>query len=264
MATLLANYNEELNYFRRLFEADCRNRILFFRGESGVGKTSLLSVCLQEIKAQAHQLVHIPIQLRNSSVTVSEIFYRCGEYIGWPRLNQFRKEVSAFQETSVVNIQENRMLGQNQIEVALYAENPADRAHRQAALTNAWFSDLKAVPSPILVILDTYEDATTEVKEWIDGPFLARVARTPNLRVLLAGQKVPDSNNIEWGHCCQKRDLFGVHQASHWMPVIEAMNRQIEAPDPLSWMSGICHVLEGRPNAIMQIIEQLPERGTVS
>lgn len=261
MSSLLANYESERQFFQRILQPDCQERILLFIGESGTGKTTLLKACLEDTVIHEEKLKHVPIQLRQSAVGVSEIFYRLGGFMGWEHLGTFLKQVDAFQVMPTVHIQENRMIGQNQIEVALNTGNPTDRAHRRAALTNAWFSDLRSYPALLLMVLDTYEDANAELQEWIEGPFLARVAQSSNLRVLLAGQKVPDNNNIEWGHCCQKRDLFGVHEASHWMPIIRDMKRHIDAPDPLSWMAGICHILKGRPSAIMQVIEDLPQLG---
>jgi hypothetical protein len=60
--------------------------------------------------------------------------------------------------------------------------------------------------------MDTYEDATTDVQQWISGPFLARTAMVNQVRVLIAGQSVPDSNNIEWGQCSTttKYAIFGI------------------------------------------------------
>jgi hypothetical protein len=149
----------------------------------------------------------------------------------------------------------------NSIRVALQAESPADQEHRRAALTDAWFQDLRAFDHPVLMVLDTYEQATDAVTGWIDGPFLSRVAQARPLRVLLAGQKVPDINNIEWGHCCASHELLGVPDAEYWWPIVEAMNRRIDdVDDPKSWLVGVCHSFRGRPKEIMQIIEGLPHR----
>ena len=262
MTTVLANYGEHLALFRTLLADDCRQSVLLFRGESGVGKTALLNACVTEAKRKADEIHCVSIQLRYAYVSIAEIFYRLGGYIGWPHLANFMARVAAFQEAPTINIEKNWMVGQNHISVALHAESPADRQLRQAALTDAFFHDLRALSQPLLIVMDTYEDAHTEVQQWLDGPFLSRVAQTLQVRVLVAGQQVPDAHNIEWGFCCQAQDLYGVHEAAHWLPVVAAMNRIIPAPDPHSWLAGICHALKGRPNAIMQIIENLPQQET--
>jgi GTPase SAR1 family protein len=257
---LIADYDKERQLFHNLLAETCQQQILLFRGPSGCGKTTLINACLHSLTGQGRDTLHVPIQLRGTAVSVAEIFYRLGGRVGWDRLSRFVDQVAAWQEVPNVAVRDNRMLGQNQINVALQVANQVERAERRAALTNAWFADLQALSQPLLLVMDTYEQATTEVQEWIDGPLLARAAQAQQVRVLLAGQKVPDANNIEWGHCCQTCDLYGVHEAKHWLPIVEAMERVIDVRDPEMWLAGICHALDGRPKDIMQVIENLPRR----
>ncbi len=78
------------------------------------------------------------------------------------------------------------------------------------------------------------------------------------LKVVVAGQEVPDRNNIEWDDCCKFHKLYGVWEAKHWLPVVKAMKRRILVESELDWMAGICHALDGKPDAIMKIIQGLP------
>ena len=159
----------------------------------------------------------------------------------------------------------NRLIGfGHHIQATLQVENRADREERRAVLTENWFSDLSGYGSPLLIAFDTYEKAVPDVQDWIAGPFLARAADTHNLRVLIAGQQVPDTNNIDWGDCCVHHQLCGVPEAADWLPVVETMGRYVPAPDPLSWLAGVCHVLQGAPKDIMQVIEGLPVKEVVA
>jgi len=258
MTTLLADYDRERQAFQALLAPDCRERILLFHGESGCGKTHLLTACLEQVP---QTIPCAPIELRASAVGVAEIFYRSGSCLNWERLPHFTGRVAAMQGVPKVQIDNNLMQGDsNSIRVALQAGSPADQEHRRAALTDAWFQDLCAFDHPVLIVLDTYEQATDAVTAWIDGPFLSRVAQACPLRVLLAGQRVPDGNNIEWGHCCTAHHLYGVPDAVHWLPIVEALHRHIPFDDPLTWLAGMCHGLKGRPKEIMQVIEELPRR----
>ena len=197
-------------------------------------------------------------------MSVAEIFARSGHRLDWERLPHLTQQVADLQPEQGprrVRIDRNWLVGINQhINVVLNVQSPGDRHSRRVALTEAWFQDLRGFEDPLLMAFDTYEDATTEVQDWISGPFLARVEGVPQLRVLVAGQQVPDWHNIEWGHCCADHELLGVPEAEHWWPVVEAMKRTIDVPDPQSWLAGVCHALAGDPRAIMQVIEALPLR----
>ncbi len=256
--TLLADYQDERAAFNALLEPDCRQRILLLRGESGIGKTTLVQACLDEMP---RGMPCICIQLLRSAVSVAEIFYRGGDRLGWEHLPNFTAQVAELQGTPRIQVDSNWLTGiNNRINVALHAETPSDQESRQAILTGAWFDDLKRLPAPILLALDIYEQATQQVADWISGPLLARVAEGGALRVLVAGQKVPDDKNIEWGNCCMLRELPGVREAKHWLPVVDALGRQIPG-EPLAWLAGVCYALKGRPSEIRKVIESLPPRG---
>jgi hypothetical protein len=82
---------------------------------------------------------------------------------------------------------------------------------------------------------------------------------TATVRVVVAGQQVPDEHNIEWGQCCSKHELFGVLEAKHWMPVVKEMKRRLPVEPGEVWLAGICHARNGRPDEIMKIIKALPK-----
>lgn len=249
----IADYIEPRAAFTALLNAECPAHILLFSGASGSGKTTLLNACLAE--AAARHFPTIPIQLRGSVTPIPEIFSRLGDRQGWETMPTF---IATLRAIPKVEIDANRLIGiNNQINVALNAP-PEDRDQRRAALTDAWFADLRAQQHPYLIAIDTYEAAIPEVQNWLAGPFLARSAVTPALRVLIAGQTVPDPQNIEWGFCCAHHPLYGVPEAQHWLPVITAMGRYIPVEHPEAWLAGVCHAFNGAPKDIMQIIERLP------
>jgi hypothetical protein len=258
MSVLLADYEPQRLAFEYLLNEECRQSILLLRGQSGSGKTTLLKACLDDIPENINL---IRIQLRNSAVGVAEIFSRSGICLDWKFFPKFTTRVAELTGGQRVQIDSNWLAGiNNSISVALNVDDPMDRKDRRANLTDAWFDDLKAIEQLILIALDTYEDAVTEVQEWISGPLMSRLIQIEHLRIVLAGQKIPDRNNIEWGHCCTEYELFGVHEAEHWMPVVKAMGRAIPVEHPIAWLAGICHALKGQPDEIMKIIEALPQQ----
>lgn len=231
-----------------------------FRGSSGSGKTTLLNACLEDLPPSVR---HVPIQLRGNAVSVAEVFYRSGDRLEWDCLPNFTEQVATLSSAPDVQLNRNWLTGiNNQISIALHAENPTDREERRAALTHAWFRDIHEFDRLLLMSLDTYEQATTDVKDWISGPFLARATRCKQMRVLLAGREIPDPHNIEWGECCASHDLYGVPEAEYWLPVVHALGRRIPVEPALTWLAGVCHARCGRPDEIMTIIKSLPRQET--
>jgi energy-coupling factor transporter ATP-binding protein EcfA2 len=262
MTTIIANYEAERQAVLDLFQAECACRIVLLRGASGSGKTTLLTHCRELVPPS---VFHLPVQLRGSTITAAEVFYRAGRHLTWERLTHFTGHVAQMQGGASVKVDRNWLAGiGNHIDVALHAEQPLDREHRRVALTEAWFDDLATLSQPFLVLFDTYEHATDDMKEWICGPFLARAAQVNTLRVVIAGQEVPEAHNIEWGHCCRAHSLYGVCEARHWLPVVKEMGRYIPFDDPMTWLAGLCYGLNGNPNSIMQQLETLPRRESLS
>lgn len=258
MTIPLADYQDERHAFDLLLHSECEKRILMFWGDSGSGKTTLLDICREQAM---NTLPCVNINLKGGAVNIAEIFARAGGKLGWERLSNFALQVAEFQGGTQVKIDSNWLTGiNNRINVTLRVDKPDEQEQRRAALTEALFADIRTFNQPVLFILDTFEQAATEVQDWIGGPFLARVEQVKQARTLVAGQTLPDEKNIDWGYCCRTRHLLGVPEAKHWMPVVEALKKHIPFGEAETWLAGVCHALKGRPKDIMQVIERLPAR----
>jgi energy-coupling factor transporter ATP-binding protein EcfA2 len=258
-AIVIANYEREREVFAKLLATESVRRILLFHGESGIGKSTLLRACMELVPVSA---ICIPVELRGAAVSVAEIFYRLGSRIGWDHLDNFRRQLSSLGNASVAHAGRNfHAVIKNQISVSLYSHNLIDRSDRIALLTDALFVDLEMYQHLVVFAFDTFDAASTETSEWLAGPFLERVARTRTIRAVVAGQTVPNINNIEWGACCELRKLSGISDANHWHPIVDNLGKLVPDNPRLTWLSGVCYILKGNPARIMQIIERLPFRG---
>jgi hypothetical protein len=253
-----ADYVNERHALEALFEPDCPRPIILIKGRGGSGKTMLVEHCLRAHTRRTGATV-VPIQLRGSAVTIAEIFYRLGRQIGWTRLRGFTRQVAELAAEPQVRINNNWLAGiNNKIIVSLRADSLGDQEQRRAALTEALFVDLEQLRDPVLVAFDTYDQATSDVGTWIAGPLLARVTGAPAVRVLIAGQEVPDAHNIEWGENCASFELRGVPEASHWLPVVRALGCLIPAENELDWLGAVCYIYKGWPLDIMNVLTGLP------
>lgn len=256
--SMLANYQDERAAFRRLLEQPCKRRIVMYRGASGCGKTSLIEACRALLPPG---FCHVPMDLRGSAMNVGEILSRAVVKMGGlPNLPNFSRRLASLSQVPSLNLADNTLEGtQNQINVVVRNAALPERQERYVQLTGAWFEDLAKRDQPLLLMLDTFEQANEEVRDWVGSSLLGRVEDTPALRVLLSGQTVPEKR-IDWSHCCQVFDLYGVKEAEHWLPVVEALGHRVPVEPPLTFMAGICHAHNGHPDSIVKTIKTFPRK----
>ena len=77
---------------------------------------------------------------------------------------------------------------------------------------------LRQKERPALLIFDTYELASGEEQDWLEKQLLLTLVRAPWLRVVVAGQKVPDRQSEPW--------------AAVAAPVV-----QLQPPPPEDWLA---------------------------
>jgi hypothetical protein len=256
---MLANYKDELAAFQRLLESQCCRRIVMYRGkESGIGKTELMTVCRELVP---DGMCHVAMDLRGTTTTVTEILSRTVVRLGGlAKLQNFAARLTMLSRVPALNLADNTLKGtQNQIEVVVQNAAPVDRLDRYEQLTDAWFADLAVANRPLLLMLDTFEQANQEVQDWIGGPLLGRAADTPALRLALAGQQLPEPR-LDWKHCCEVFELYGVREAVEWLPVVDNLGYRIPVEPTLTFLAGICHARNGNPGEIMKIIKGFPRK----
>jgi len=258
MTENIANYQAERHAFRELLQPGCDRRILLFEGKSGNGKSTLLNHCRAHIPKESH---HVPLDLRGTSLSLAGLFFKMIRQLKTEKFQYFADKVAELSGRSAVELKNAALWGnENQINVALQGGGNLSREERLAALTHAWFSDMQAMQRHCVVIMDTFEQANNEMKEWVSGEFLTEVANSENLRVTVAGQSVPDVSRIEWSYCCQKWILDGVREAKHWLPVVETLGKTIPSVEPFGFLQGICSAFEGDPAKIIDFIKKLPAK----
>jgi len=252
MSKFYANYHSHRAAFRHLFDDVCSTPILLLQGASGSGKTSLITHCMGDIP---FDVIRLCVQLRADSVGMEEIFSRSIDEVGTGNLRLYQQclEEQLSQSVQLTNVAQHGTT--NTINVDLSMSESAAKSRRTARLTQAWFDDMRIYNSPIVVILDAYEQAPSEVQDWISGPFLARASRCKNVRVAIAGQRVPVPG-IEWGARASLLEFNGVFEPDEWVPVIRGMKKKVREPADV-FIAGICQLLKGHPSDIMNFIEGL-------
>ncbi|EIJ42425.1 hypothetical protein BegalDRAFT_1544 [Beggiatoa alba B18LD] len=257
MTETMANYYKERQAFSALWQAQCEKRIVFYRGESGSGKSTLLKACRRQVPDSVHKIV---VNCADAEIRVVDIFSLLIDKLGWERLGAFRQQLASLSPQVIGKIDNNEIEGNgNIIQQVINIGSPEERKDRQAHLTDAWLQDMKSVDKPLLFIIDTYDKSIEEMQNFLHR-LLTRMVRLPALRLVMAGQSVPNVETCsEWTDCCDLYDLYGVKEAEHWLPVVTEMKRRFpDGIEPHSYLAGICGAFQGRPADIKKFIESFP------
>ena len=153
----LADRESECRLFLDLLSAHSTARILLVHGPSDRGKSLLLG----EFERQAQAL---------SSVACGRADFKSG-----PSLREVLSDLT--QELAAVV-----RFARFEREMQRTAEEPLRRAFLQ---------DLSETRRPVVLLLDTYEDATDESRRWVEQSLFGMVRRFDGLRVVVSGQQVP-------------------------------------------------------------------------
>ena len=77
--------------------------------------------------------------------------------------------------------------------------------------------DLKELRIPLLLIFDTYEQASEEIKRWLENQLLQRLKQAPAVIVIIAGQKIPEHTKYSWSETAKKYELPPIDQVEDWL-----------------------------------------------
>ncbi len=172
----IANREIIYNHFTNIISGQEKKRIMLLSGDSGKGKTVLLN------------------ELRNYAEK-QKIATAFLDFSGCPTLDDLF-------ETMLQDIN-NSLLPQT-----LNAEEPK-RQHR-------FISDLKNLCTPLILVLDAYEQASEDAKRWMESHFLLRLKQTPAVTVIIAGQRIPVHESLSWNELTTEFELPPITKVKDW------------------------------------------------
>jgi hypothetical protein len=124
---------------------------------------------------------------------------------------------------------------------------------------SAIMEDLQQLRSPVLLILDTYEEAPDEVKLWVEAQLLQRTGRSTGLEVVIAGQNVPDKSRYAWVNEAEHVVLEPIRDAADWHEYTQRQGIRISLDEVgLLALAG-----QGRPGVIYPLLENIGRVRTV-
>jgi len=226
---------DELLAFNTMLSGKTDERILLVEAQSGMGKTILLG---EFEHSKPKRIAFAKIDFKGGGTSIAELFSRLRDKLGgkakFPNLGNELKGIL----NPSIDISSNLMLGKNQIEAYLNGQDEQERQVRLAALTDAFFTDIRAL-GKLLLIFDTFEKSDESVKKWLSDSFLSRIQNSPNIFVVIGGQEVPE-DNFEWD--CIRRPLEGI-PPEHWNKYVKSRGMKVHD----EYIRACCKIFGGHP-----------------
>jgi hypothetical protein len=77
-------------------------------------------------------------------------------------------------------------------------------------------SDLDNLSHPIVLFFDAYEKASPEARELVEGVLLNDLDRLPAIRMVVAGQQIPDHKTAVWASSVRHFRIGPIDEANDW------------------------------------------------
>lgn len=227
MTRLHLNRDDELKAFAAILAGTRLESALWVNGESGSGKTSLLT----EFRRLARETgrITVLIDFKGGSTDVFMILAKLCDGLGPHDFPTCRQALSQRQVRVDPTISGNMGLGRTEIHQTIHLSTFSLEEQRRQThhCTTTFFDELRrrSAPAPVL-LFDTCQDAPPDTLAWLWNLFLflADPQRTPGLVVVVAGQRLPEPGS-EWTDYCCRFHLSGL-QPDLWCDYAQ----RIQAP----------------------------------
>jgi hypothetical protein len=251
----LANRTDELASFQKMVRGEMAHRILLIQAASGYGKTGLMGRFAEQCPTGT---IAVRLDLKAAAgYGIAYVFYRICKTLKDHRFPNYEKAIAKFlypdRTVAEIEISGNELSGdQSTIQVVLAGQSEEERRLRLQQVQSAFFKDLRQCRSAIVFILDTFNEATPELKGWVAGPFLMEVADHETLYCVVAGQEVPEVS-IEWERLHHTCCLKPIREHEAWYRYARDEGYLFEQME----LGVLVDLYQGVPNSIAQGIQTL-------
>ncbi|AFZ03643.1 hypothetical protein [Calothrix sp. PCC 6303] len=245
--TKLANRTNELQHFQEMLSVDATRRIFLLKAPSGYGKTDLLLKFSEHSHPAAYPVV---VDIKAAGAGIPYVFWRIRDTLGDDNFPEFDKAVKDLTAANI-NIGDNKVIGQMDITIALEVDEQTQK-FRLMQLQEAFFRDLRAIKQTIVFLFDTFNDPTTQLASWINDNFLVVIPKSPNLRVVIAGQSAPE-RNAAWENHCHRCELGEIKETEAWYKFTQEIGLNLEE----KMVKLLIDANKGNPKNISELFQNL-------
>ena len=117
-------------------------------------------------------------------------------------------------------------------------------------------TDFQALAVPILLLFDGYEQASPEAQEFVIGQLLSDLEDCSAVRIVIAGQTVPDSASTFWGASTRTFRLGNIVDPADWMQYYTAAYGDPNAEE----IKILTTATNGQPGILRPCLQTLAEK----
>ncbi len=176
----LANRSEECATFERMVTAQTSKRAFLLQGPTGRGKTTLLSRFGEYAERVGLGVAHL-------------------DQKGCPDLD----EVLAFLELDMGDLLP-----------------PSSRLAGGPVASPRVLAQLRRLRKPLALLFDTYEQASPDLRRWLENLLLPRLDKTPAIVVVVAGKETPNPSLQVWDSLAERVELRLIPEVEEWIAFI--------------------------------------------
>lgn len=190
--------------------------MLLIQAAPGMGKSALMEQFYSESQAYPRALVDLrpqaftPLEVLGElasglETTIADLSHAAQRRV--PAFPQYTEQRGRLAQAGHADIRDERLSDETQMATAGMPR--AEQAARQI-ITDAFFHDLDAiiqVYGKVVLILDTFEKASVDVKQWVRGLFLNRIRGRLGVIAVLAGRTTPTPRPSAFAAICRLRPL---------------------------------------------------------
>jgi hypothetical protein len=116
--------------------------------------------------------------------------------------------------------------------------------------------DLQRVGRPVLLMFDTYEQASEDARKWIENQLLSRLPA--GVVIVIAGQVVPDHARQPWASLAEHVQLKPIQEAEDWLEYSQRKYRNVRLS--LQHIEALTLATEGKAGHLAALLETMVGR----
>jgi hypothetical protein len=253
--------DEELRLFRSLLRGQDKTHMLLIQAGSGMGKSALMEQLYSESVAYPRAIVDLrpqaytPLGVLGEMVSGLETTIANLSWAGRDRVSDFPNFTEArrrYGHAEHTDIQDVRL---SDVTQTASSGMPREEQAARQIITDLFFQDLDVVIhryGKVVLIIDTYEKASIDVKQWLKSIFLNRIRGRSGVIVILAGRAIPGPWEFATTHQLMPLDL----------PYVQEYVRRAQLPVSEEEVKVLYEVTAGVPlDFIMSVTKLLLRRG---